>query len=55
MKKKEGYAVRLVIALGYPGETIKLEKDKEKIRYWRDGNGVHHVPKLPLDSIIMKG
>lgn len=51
----EGYTVRLVIALGYPGETIKLEKDNEKIRYWRDENGVHHVPKLPLDSIIMKG
>ncbi|MCD4706571.1 MAG: nitroreductase family protein [Candidatus Sabulitectum sp.] len=51
----EGYTVKLVIAFGYPGETVKLEKDSEKIRYWRDEKGVHHVPKLPSDSIILKG
>jgi len=51
----EGYKPVLVIALGYPGETVVLEKDTEKIRYWRDEKGVHHVPKLPLETLILKG
>jgi len=51
----EGYIPVLVIALGYPGETVVLEKDTEKIRYWRDETGVHHVPKLPLETLILKG
>lgn len=51
----EGYAAKLVIALGYPGETVLLEKDSEKIRYWRDGKGVHHVPKLSLETLVLKG
>ena len=51
----EGYDPELLIALGYPGETVKLEKDNEKIRYWRDSEGVHHVPKLPLEKLILKG
>ncbi len=51
----EGYNPRLLIALGYPGETVLLEKDNDKIRYWRDGKGVHHVPKLSLETIILKG
>jgi len=51
----EGYKPVLVIALGYPGETVVLEKDSKKIRYWRDEKGVHHVPKLPLETLILKG
>lgn len=51
----DGYTSELVIALGYPDEKILLEKDSENIRYWRDKNGVHHVPKLPLETIILKG
>ncbi len=50
-----GYRPQLLIALGYPGETVLLEKNNDKIRYWRDGNGVHHVPKLSLETIILKG
>lgn len=51
----EGYSPELLIALGYPGETVLLEKDDEKIRYWRDSKGIHHVPKLPLEKLILKG
>ena len=51
----EGYTPELLIALGYPGETVLLEKDNEEIRYWRDSKGVHHVPKLPLEKLILKG
>ena len=48
--------IELVIALGEPAETIVLESTADcdgNIRYWRDENGVHHVPKRPLDEIIV--
>lgn len=50
-----GYSSKLVIALGYPGEKVVLEKDSENIQYWRNGSGVHHVPKHPVDKLILKG
>jgi nitroreductase len=31
-----GYTASLVVAFGYPGETVRLEKNSEKIKYWRD-------------------
>jgi len=48
--------IELVIALGEPAETIVLESTADcdgNIRYWRDEYGVHHVPKRPLDEIIV--
>ncbi len=50
------YLPTLVIALGEPAEKVVLEetgKDGD-IRYWRDGDSVHHVPKRPLDEIIIE-
>ncbi|WP_198003745.1 hypothetical protein [Methanococcoides burtonii] len=46
----------LVLAMGIPAEEIVLEETgKEKdIRYWRDENGRHHVPKRGLDEIIVE-
>lgn len=46
--------VKLVVALGKPVETAQIDalsKDKD-IKYWRDKDGVHHVPKRSLDDII---
>lgn len=44
-----------IIALGKPAEESVLEDAKANdIRYWRDENEVHHVPKRPLDEIIFK-
>lgn len=44
-----------MIALGKPAEKAELETAKDNnIKYWRDGNGVHHVPKRPLDELIIK-
>jgi len=46
----------LVLALGYPAETVVLETVGADggIRYWRDDNQVHHVPKRPLAEILVK-
>lgn len=50
----EHLAVSLVIALGYPRETVVLEEAVgDDIRYWRDQAGIHHVPKRPLAEIII--
>jgi nitroreductase len=51
----ERFEILLVIALGQPGETVVLEEMPPggDIKYWRDDQGVHHVPKRPLDEIIL--
>lgn len=45
----------LVIALGKPRETVIIEesKDDDDIRYWRDANEVHHVPKRSFKSCLL--
>ncbi len=51
----ERYDILLVLALGRPKETVVLEEvglDGD-IRYWRDAQGVHHVPKRALAEIIL--
>lgn len=51
-----GYGPKLVIALGFPAERVVLEEvdGSGSIRYWRDENGVHHVPKRRLGDIILR-
>lgn len=49
------YEILLVLALGRPKESVILEPlgPDGDIRYWRDENGGHHVPKRSLDGIIL--
>ncbi len=48
-------SISLVVALGRPRETIILEECQtdSDIKYWRDDEGGHHVPKRSLDSCLV--
>ena len=52
----EQYKILLVLALGKPIETVVTEplKTDGEIRYYRDAEGVHHVPKRSLDELIVR-
>ena len=55
LKLENHFTILLVLALGKPKEKVVLEEAKENnIRYWRDEQQVHHVPKRPLNEIIIK-
>lgn len=51
-------SARYVVALGYGKERVVLEDMTNDVdadfKYWRDENGVHHVPKRPLESLIIE-
>lgn len=53
----EQYKILLVLALGKPAEQVCLEDIGEggDIRYWRDSQSVHHVPKRSLKNITLTG
>jgi len=49
------YRALLVISLGKPREEAVVEEvgADGNVKYWRDEDGVHHVPKRRLDDIIV--
>ena len=55
LKLSGQYEIIQVLALGKPKETVVLDEMKDgDVKYWRDENQVHHVPKRTLEEIILK-
>lgn len=53
---KDDLVPMLVVAFGVPSETVVLETvgpEHPKTTYWRDADGVHHVPKRPLEDVLI--
>jgi len=50
------YEILLALALGEPKEDVVLEEvgPDGDIKYYRDEDDVHHVPKRSLDTIILE-
>lgn len=48
--------VLLVVALGTPAERIVLHDgtSPDERPYWRDEEGLHHVPKRSLDEVLLE-
>lgn len=51
----ERFEILLVLAMGYPAEEVVLEDTitSGEIKYYRDSQDVHHVPKRPLKEVIL--
>jgi nitroreductase len=48
------YKIIQVFALGKPAEEVVIDEvSNGDIKYWRDEQGVHHVPKRSLDDLII--
>ena len=54
---EDRFIPRYVLALGYPAEKVVIEdmdsNDDADFKYFRTPDGIHHVPKRPLDSLIL--
>jgi nitroreductase len=50
-----GLEILLILALGKPVEKVVIEEIKNgDVKYWRDSEKVHHVPKRNIDELIVK-
>jgi len=52
----EHLRIELVLALGHPVEKVHLDAVKQdgSIKYFRDEDDVHHVPKRALEEILLE-
>jgi nitroreductase len=52
---KVQYDILLIIAIGKPKEEIILEEMRSNgdVKYWRNNDKTHHVPKRSLNDIIL--
>jgi nitroreductase len=51
----DNFDILLILALGKPVEKVIIEDIKDSnVKYWRDNNKIHHVPKRSLKELIIK-
>ena len=49
------FEILLILALGKPVENVIIDDIKDDdVKYWRDSNKNHHVPKRNLKDLIIK-
>jgi len=50
------YEILLVLALGRPKEMVVIDPvgPEGDIKYWRDAEQVHHVPKRALEEVLIE-
>ncbi|MCJ7447534.1 MAG: nitroreductase family protein [Bacteroidales bacterium] len=54
-KIPDRFEILLILALGKPVEKIIIDEIKDgDVKYWRDSDKNHHVPKRPLSDLIIK-
>ncbi|MGD2268833.1 MAG: nitroreductase family protein [Desulfobacterales bacterium] len=53
---EDRYDILLVVAIGKPKEVVTIEyiDSTGDIKYWRDDEQVHHVPKRRLEDLVLK-
>ncbi|MGA1793383.1 MAG: nitroreductase family protein [Thermoplasmatota archaeon] len=47
------FDILLAVAIGEPIENVVVEDAAEDIRYYRDEEGTHHVPKRKLSDLVV--
>jgi nitroreductase len=56
LKIPDSFSPLMVIAIGKPVETVVIDQmgNNDSVRYFRDANGIHHVPKRVVEDILLK-
>jgi len=51
----ERFEILLILSLGKPLEKVVIEEIRNgDVKYWRDAEAIHHVPKRSLEELIIK-
>jgi nitroreductase len=55
LRLPENLEILWIIALGKPSEKVVVEDlSNGDVRYWRDENSIHHVPKRKAEELIVR-
>ncbi len=56
LRVPETFSIIMIIALGKPMETVVIDQmdENDSVCYFRDANGIHHVPKRMVGDVLLK-